>query len=275
MVPGSLDDDHRQVRRVVYDDFLQRVLPPQPGVCVTCRQPTENPSNCDSCAIALQRLDMADAAVVPMVLRPPASQIRNMTRQYKRHPDPHQRDNAEHALAAFTGRFLTLHEGCLGQLVGADRFDVVTWVPTSPSSERDYDPVDRLLRRSEWGALPRNGSRLIGTLRHTAHSLGREARKDRFDVMRDVSGLSVLVVDDTWVRGGHVLSALRALLDSDARAVASTVIARQFDPDWSPVSQAYDAESVRAEFHPRWCSVCDPRGPADPPLLRSVHSTHT
>ena len=91
MAPGSIDDDHRPVRRVLYDDFLYRVLPPQPGVCTTCRQATENGGNCDACTAALRRLNMTDAAVIPMVLRPPASQVRNMTRQYKRHPEPDPR----------------------------------------------------------------------------------------------------------------------------------------------------------------------------------------
>ena len=267
-IVNEADSAGRVVRRELYDSYLTRVLPPQPGVCETCRQPTVNRGNCDSCEQSLHALRLPAALVVPMVLRPPSSQVRNMTYQYKNDENADNRDNAEYALSRFAGRFLTRHEECVAEAAGVRRFDIVTAVPGSLAHRRDYDPVARMLERSPWTRELDNATRLCLALVDTGNmGASREAHPDRFRVVADVADSSVLLVDDTWTRGGHVLSAMKALLAAGAAKVATTVLARHFDPGFSPLARDYFTEAQRVRYDPRFCALCDPRGPAEPPLI--------
>jgi predicted amidophosphoribosyltransferase len=259
----------RIVRRELYDAFLTRVLPKQAGVCTTCRQATANHANCDACSESLGVTGLEAAAVVPMALRPPSTQIRNMTFQYKDAAAVESaRENAGVALSNFVGRFLIMHEACLQQAAEVAAFDVVTWVPGSQEKARAYDPVERMLAASTWASRAANRSRMTATLRETGRtSAGHAAHANRYRVTSDVTARSVLLVDDTWTRGAHALSGVRALLDAGADAVATTVVARHFDPGYSPITQVYYDEARRVAFNAKFCAVCDPRGPADPPLV--------
>lgn len=266
---AGVGEKPRPVRRELYVKFLTRVLPPQPGVCVTCRQGTDNLRNCDACIQVLRTLGLGVVRVLPMALRLPRTQLRNMTFQYKDPSlDSENRKNAQYALSTFAGRFLLAHEACLAAEAGLGRFDIVTWVPASAVNARSNSPVEDLLRGSPWAARAGNADRLVSTL-HDPGRVGttREPRVDRYDVLQDVRGRRVLLVDDTWTRGGHALSGVRALLDAGAESVAVCVIGRHFDPGYSAATEAYFREASRIGFEASRCAICDPRGPADPPLV--------
>lgn len=248
----------RPVRREVFDQYVTRLLPPQDGVCDCCCQPADY-DFCDSCAEGLEALGLPRAAVLPIALRPPRTQLRNMTWQYKNLEDPEQRSNAEHALTQFLGRFLLQHEACAADNAGVPSFDTVTWIPGSPSNQRGYDPVERLLTSGPWaarGGIDRVSSTLIATGRIGA---SHHVHPDWYVATKEVRGRTVLVVDDTWTHGGHVLSAMRALADAGARGVAAVVIGRTFDPEYSDACRDYYEQARSQPFTARYCQYCDPR----------------
>ncbi len=249
----------RPVRREVYDSYVTRLLPPQNGVCDCCCQPADC-DFCDSCAEGLDALNLPRAAVLPIALRPRGTQLRNLTWQYKHLEDAEQRSNAEHALTQFLGRFLLRHEACAADNAGVESFDMVTWVPSSPSNQRGYDPVQRLLLSGPWAARPANAGRVTHLLTDTGrYSDSHHVHRDWYVADGAVRGRTVLVVDDTWTHGGHVLSAFRALSDAGSRGMAAIVIGRTFDQNYSEECRDYFSRAGNEPFTPRFCQYCDPR----------------
>lgn len=64
---------------------------------------------------------------------------------------------------------------------------------------------------------------------------GREFDSNRYRAIADLSGKSVLLLDDTWTSGGHAQSAAHALTGAGAQKVALVVIGRHVRRDYEPV----------------------------------------
>lgn len=64
---------------------------------------------------------------------------------------------------------------------------------------------------------------------------GRDFATNRFKPTVDLSGSSVLLLDDTWATGGHAQSAAYALTAAGAEKVALVVIGRHIRPEYEPV----------------------------------------
>jgi hypothetical protein len=62
----------------------------------------------------------------------------------------------------------------------------------------------------------------------------------------------VLLLDDTWVGGGHVQSAAAALKLAGARRVTTLVLARWLDPGWSHTGK-FIQEQLQTDFDPDIC----------------------
>lgn len=64
---------------------------------------------------------------------------------------------------------------------------------------------------------------------------GREFDSNRYRVIADLSGKSVLLLDDTWTSGGHAQSAAHTLAGAGAETVALVVIGRHVRREYEPV----------------------------------------
>lgn len=62
----------------------------------------------------------------------------------------------------------------------------------------------------------------------------------------------VLVIDDTWARGGHVQSVALALKQAGVRRVTALVMARWLDPAWS-TTRSFISDRLDADFEPYVC----------------------
>ena len=79
---------------------------------------------------------------------------------------------------------------------------------------------------------------LVGEYRPALRATGvgskNELRIDRFEVLRDVGGERVLVLDDTFTRGPMLFSAVGALREAGAVIVGPLIIGRHVQPGWGP-----------------------------------------
>jgi predicted amidophosphoribosyltransferase len=243
-----------------YASAMRNVLPAGPGVCRVChtfidpRYPM-----CYPCMSTPQPID----AVVPITYSEHLGQMHTALRGYKEEPAAAQ----GYPLQRLTGilwRFAEAHQPCVARAAGVESFDVVTTVPSS-TPERD-EARGNLRQMVEW-CKPFEG-RFQRVLRATGEvEPGRQYDPRRYAVSESVNGASVLMIDDTWVRGGHAQSAGQALLQAGAKAIGMIVIARHFHRDWKIVDSETDVETSgdRYDALPRafdWdtCAVHDDGG---------------
>ena len=64
---------------------------------------------------------------------------------------------------------------------------------------------------------------------------GRDYSTRRYAAEWRIDGVRVLLIDDTWAKGGHAQSAAYALREAGASNVALAVIGRHFHRDWEVV----------------------------------------
>ncbi|MEU7478535.1 phosphoribosyltransferase [Lentzea sp. NPDC042327] len=129
-------------------------------------------------------------------------------------------------LAYVLATFLSRHETCWGVL------DLVTVVPSSQG--RTSPLVDALGRR-----ITRTRGRFAELLVSRCEN-DRRMRPDCYEVLTEVEGRSVLLVDDTWTSGASLQSAAVALKRSGAVRVVGLVIGRHLDRPAPAAPAAFD-----------------------------------
>lgn len=210
-----------------YERAMRNIAPPGPGICATCWAFID-PSfpTCYRCGHQPASLDV----VVPISYSEHQGQLHTALRNYKDGASAGIRRNAAVRLAAILWRFLREHEACVARAAGVEKFDLVTVVPSS-DPDRDARPAFRKLT----GWIRPIKPRLQRTLEPTGEVEGREFDANRFRTTSDVSGKSMLLLDDTWATGGHAQSASQALLNAGSTKVALVVIGRHIRRDYEPV----------------------------------------
>lgn len=197
---------------------------PGPSVCSTCFNFTEGYSRCYACDHGRSVLD----AVAPISYSVAREQLHHALASYKRlHGDVARRLGA--SLAAILWRFLAEHERCVARAAGADRFELVTTVPSGDRARDERHPLrwivgelvgptrdryERLLQRSQNDVEPRTFN------------------PDKFAATQPLNNRSVLLIDDTWTTGASAQSAAAALKAAGARATAVVVIGRHLNREW-------------------------------------------
>ncbi len=167
--------------------------------------------------------------VVPISYSENFGQLHTNLAAYKRAPLASARP-VRVQLAAVLWRFLVAHEACVARAAGLSRFDLVTTVP-SGSVDRDHqhplrqivgtiveptrDRFERLLMRSETPVAERTVDPL------------------KYSPTRDLTGESVLVIDDTWTTGANAQSAAGALKTTGAGKVGVLTIGRHINPEYA------------------------------------------
>lgn len=210
-----------------YQRAMRNIAPAGPGICRVCWG-FVNPEY-DTCYKCDHQPDSLDV-VVPITYSEHLGQMHLALRNYKDGGSENIRRHDAIRLAAILWRFLESHEACVARAAGADAFDLVTIVPSS-SPERDKQSSFSKLT----GWIQPIKERLNRTLEPTGEVEGRDFDTNRFRSTADLSGRSVLLLDDTWATGGHAQSAAHTLTAAGAQKVALVVIGRHIRRNFEPV----------------------------------------
>ncbi|HET9675919.1 MAG TPA: hypothetical protein VFP21_00265 [Solirubrobacterales bacterium] len=235
-----------------YQQAMRPIAPPGPGICRVCRGFT-NPDfdTCYPCGHQPDNLEV----VVPITYSEHLGQIHLALRNYKDGSSDGIRRYAAIRLAAILWRFLEAHESCVAQAAGAVEFDQVAIVP---SSDPERDKHSAFAQLTGW--VEPIKSRLLRPLEPTGKVERRGFAADRFRSTADLTGSSVLLLDDTWVTGGNAQSAAGALIASGAERVGLVAIGRHFHSDHEPIKGSGETcgdllDGLPSEFSWETCAV--------------------
>lgn len=124
-------------------------------------------------------------------------------------------------------------------------------------------------RPTHWATVPSLGGRvgdhpleqivapILANLTHHPMSAAQTIRDPRGIhpenfVTTPLDEVHVLLVDDTWTRGGHVQSVAAALKQAGAGFVTTFVLARWIDPQWDNTASVI-REHLSGDFDPNYC----------------------
>lgn len=229
------------------------MLPAQDRVCEVCFQWSDFGSQCYGCKHNLDTLVSSRPSVLPISLAVKGRHLANALWRYKNHDAPEQRDTASRQLAWLTQHFLTRHEGCLAAKAGVEKFDAVTWIPSSRQRQGPH-PLRSLLESLPWAS-----ERLVEGLRSSGGKFNEhQPDQARFLSNPVLAHRNVLLVDDTWTRGANAMSAALSVQTRRPQSVAIVVIGRHFVPGYRDCATYSDhAESLGFDFAS--CAYCDDR----------------
>jgi hypothetical protein len=196
--------------------------------------------------------DIADV-VVPISVAVKHEQFANELWRYKELAESDTKRAAQARLAAVLWRFLAAHEQCVADAAGAESFGLVTTVPST--SGRRRHPLAEIVGNAIEVTRDRYAELLVAD---PAIPVDRNVRHDRFRIIdghraADVAGADVLLLDDTWARGGRAQSAALALKRAGAKHVAIVVLGKHVDGD-SPSNASYLERARERSFS--WAECC-------------------
>jgi predicted amidophosphoribosyltransferase len=206
-----------------YENFM---LAPRRGdaVCSYCFNLTDGYRRCYACSHQPAVLDV----VAPISYSVAHEQLHHALASYKRLNGTAGRRLAVQ-LAAVLCRYLEIHESCIAHAAGLSSFSLVT---TVPSGDHDRDQQHRL----RWIAAEVVGvtrSRYERLLRRSAARVAPRAfAPGKYGCERELTGETVLLIDDTWTTGANAQSAAAALKAAGAGVVAAVVIGRHVNREW-------------------------------------------
>jgi predicted amidophosphoribosyltransferase len=226
------------------------VPPAGEGVCVTCHAsaPTGR-ERCFSCFRTMAQVSAPVPAVVPISLYRTGDDLWHALRHYKDGRNATERRRLRRDLARLLSRFLRHHLACVAP--GAPATWLITCVP--PTRRRSFlpfqpRPVESLIRRSWW--LRRRYRRTLSNRDAPEH---RQSSDAAFAVTREVRGLELILVDDTYTTGASVQSAASALQLAGATVLAVVVIGRVVNPEANPAEARLWAAARRQPFRLQEC----------------------
>lgn len=232
--------------RELTDPYISTLTPPPragPGVCDVCHGPTgAGFARCLSCNRTTRQVSRPLALVVPISLYVIPGQLHHVLRFYKEAPVEATRRELRARVAALLLRFLTRHGDCIRGAAGED-WNLLTTVPSS----RERGGTHPLEQAIEMAPTLRDQHERL--LRSGAAALDHNQASDHgFEVIRDVHGERILLVDDTFTSGARMQSAASALQLAGATVVAGAVVGRVIDPTFREESQAFWDTASREQF---------------------------
>lgn len=218
-----------------------------PDVCGICFNFTAGYARCWACAHGQPRLD-AVAAVSYSVAR---EQLHHALASYKRlEGDPARRLTA--ILAAILWRFLSNHETCIARTAAdTDRFDLVTTVPSGDPTRDERHPLRTIVGELVGPTRERHRRLLTRTATETPD---RTFSTTKFQATTQLTGQSVLLIDDTWTTGASAQSAAAALKAAGADRIAAVVIGRHLNREWHENDRRI--RGIARPFDWQACALC-------------------
>jgi len=228
------------------------VPPAADGVCETCHAAAgAGRRRCFSCFRTAAQVSAPVAGVVPISLYRTGDDLWYALRHYKDGWTGAERRRLRRDLSRLLSRFLHRHLACVAP--GAPASWRITAVPPTRRRARRH-PVESLIRRPRWLRW-----RYVRTLR-TVQAPGHRHASDRaFRVSRDVSGLEVILVDDTYTTGASVQSAASALRLAGATVLGVVVIGRVVNPEANAEEARLWSDARRRRFGMEQCCL-EPSG---------------
>ncbi|WP_433180241.1 hypothetical protein [Actinoallomurus sp. CA-150999] len=220
--------------------YLRNPLRQANVTCAVCTTPVDGFRCCFSCNAHRVHAGLADA-VAPLTYAVGLRQSGYIMRGYKAKPpvEEHRRIVAMLLILA-----LSTHTGCAGVLLNAP---VTHWttVPSLPARSGEH-PLHQLVKGTAPGTeIPLVASpnvadpRSVNPDHYTAHGLLPR-------------GSHVLVMDDTWARGGHAQSAALALRRAGAARVSVLVVARWINEGFAD-NRKFLVDLADRDFDPLFC----------------------
>ena len=200
--------------------FLRNTLRPSSLACEVCDAPVRDYPTCFKCGHVYQNTSLAADRVASMIYAVRGRQSGYVMRGYKGSPRV-----AEHLQIVGSLLWVGLsHRTCVSTLAGTP---VTHWasVPSLPAKQQEH-VLHRLIERNPYLEIPE-----IALAAATEITDARGFRPENFTVPDGVDSPGhVLLVDDTWVSGGHAESAAAALKRAGARQVSILNVARWLEP---------------------------------------------
>lgn len=224
----------------------------EPDSCKICHVPRDPDfPRCWSCSQTAGGVSRPLTLVVPISLYQSNSQLGHWLRRYK-DPDGRvtevQQRRFRMLIAATFGRFLASHESCIIEAAGRS-WDIVTTVPST--IRPPPHPFEQALR-----LLPGLAPKVQTMLRPGSGTIGRNSPSDTgYETVREMDGIRVLLVDDTWTTGSHLQSAASALSLAGADVLAAVVVGRVIRTDWSFTDDTWWSEMRQKPFTFDSCSL--------------------
>ena len=227
--------------------FENFMLSPRSGadVCRTCFNVTDGYERCYACAHGGRLLD----AMAPISYSVAGEQLHHILAGYKRLSGPVAR-RMTMGLAAVLWRYIEAgHERCLARATGADRFTLVTSVPSSSGQHALQDMI-----ATQVGPLRQ---RYVPTLhRSPGPTTPHQFDSGRYEVDGTLAGETVLLIDDMWTTGANAQSAAAALKAAGAGRVAALVIGRHVHRQWGRCDARL--RDLTQPFDWGHCPLCEP-----------------
>jgi len=237
-----------------YENFLCPLPPAVGGVCVVCRGRT-NPGwercwKCDNEALTVGP-GTADA-VAFVALAPEEGSQRQFAHELYAYKSRGGSPRLITGLGSVLWRWLGAHEDCLASACDVSAFDLITTVPSSSSGRTGDHPLVKVVSGVVVGSQERYKRLLFPS---DVDVERREFSGRRFNALGDLTGLRVLLIDDTWTTGAHMLGAAGALKKLGAQAVGGVALGRWYHP-----SQSRNATVEEARRGLAWtwdtCMLC-------------------
>lgn len=229
--------DARRLLVAVRGALLPVPAQPQDGVCTICH--SSAPPGRRRCAQCRRASRLEPPEILPLALSVHGGPIHEHLRGYKDSPSPRARDRMSLRLAGLLAVFMQHHAPCLGD------WDYVTCVPSAS--------------RVALEGVVRRVPRLSGHQRQVlaAHRAGAKRALDhrRIAVTSHVARDRVLLLDDTFVTGATLFSAVAALRSRGAEVVGPVVLGRHLQESWGPSGDLLSWLS-RRPWDERRCAWC-------------------
>jgi hypothetical protein len=190
--------------------------------CAACARPSEGFQRCYQCRMHRYFDGLADSTAI-MTYAVAGQQSGYVMRGYKATPQPVDEHRLVVRLLAALG--VTGHTTCAAALAGAP---VTHWatVPSLPSRPGEH-PLHQIVGPYAPGAEVVLAAAPAGRIQYP-----RDVSPGHFTVSEQLApGSHVLLIDDTWVTGGHAQSAALALRRAGAARISLLVIARWMTRD--------------------------------------------
>jgi hypothetical protein len=200
--------------------YLRNTLRPSVLTCDICDAPVSGWSTCFKCGQIYRPSPLTADQVASMIYAVRGRQSGFIMRGYKAATQPVE----EHVLKVGSLLWIGIsHRECAGKLIGAP---VTYWatVPSVPATATQH-PLNRLVARNYFLGLSE-----IKVIAAADARDPRAFRPENFAVDGRPDGAHVLLLDDTWVGGGHSQSAAAALKLSGAKHVSLLNVARWLEP---------------------------------------------
>ena len=209
--------DAQQLLRPLRPGLVPVPAAGQPGICRFCHSscPPEY-AQCYPCREAEQSVGAIE--ILPVSMSVEGDLLHRYLRGYKDDRDPRVQKRMTMALAGLLAVFLHRHQPCGGD------YDSICAVP----SVQRTAPA---LVVNRFAALRADSIPTLVTEGSSGHT---DLRPDRYRLTRSVAGERVLLVDDTFTRGGSMFSAVAALRDGGATVVGPLDLGRHVQPTFGP-----------------------------------------